>query len=103
MTLGPAWSIGALIDSVSPTAAGKRGDRLAVAPDRDDRRLAGVVGVEDAGDDRLVLADDAEARRFDEFDAAVALALMAGDQHVQRGVEAERLRRTRECRGRCRR
>ena len=54
-----------------------------VSPSRRTVSVAGSpssAGVEDAGDDRLVLADDAEARRLDELDAAIALALVAGDR-----------------------
>ena len=69
------------------------GDRLAVAPHRQLHRFAAVGAVEDAGDDDLILADDAVARRLDQFDAPLTLALMAGDERVQRGVEAERGRR----------
>ena len=79
------------------------GDRLAVAPHRELDRLAVVGAVEDAGVDDLILADDAVARRLDQFDAALTLALMAGDQRVQRSVEAKRSRRRRECRARRRR
>ena len=71
------------------------GDRLAVAPHRELDRLAVVGAVEDAGDDDLILADDAVPRRLDQFDAALTLALMAGDERVQRSVEAERSRRRR--------
>ena len=67
-----------------------RGDRLAVAAHGDFGRLAMIVAVEHAGDDGLALADDAEARRFNQLDAPVALALVAGDQHMQRRLEAER-------------
>ena len=101
--LAPACSIGAGILSVSPILARQRRERLAVAAHGELRRLAAFRAVEHAGGDRLVLADDAEARRLDEFDPPVALALVAGDQHMQRRVEAERRRRWRECRGRCRR
>ena len=52
-----------------------------------------VGAVEDAGDDDLILADDAVARRLDQFDAPLPLALMAGDERMQRRVEAERSRR----------
>jgi len=38
----------------------------------------------------LVLADNAEARRLDEFDPPVALAGMPGDEDVQRRVETQR-------------
>ena len=68
-------------------------DRLAVAPHCELYRLAAVGAVEDARDDDLVLADDAVPWRFDQFDAPLTLALVAGDQRVQRGVEAERGRR----------
>src|ERR1700709_1229413 len=44
----------------------------------------------DAIDDGLRLADDAEARRRYECDAAVAFVAGAGDQRMNRGVEAER-------------
>ena len=66
-------------------------ERLAVALDRDRRRLAVVVAVEHAHADGLALADDAEARRLDQFEPPVALALVAGDERVQRRVEAERV------------
>ena len=72
----------------------ERRDRLAVAAHGQRRRLAPFGGVEDPRDDRLVLADDAEARRLDEFDAAIALAFVAGDEHMQRRVEAERVERS---------
>ena len=58
-------------------------DELTIAFDGQRRRRAPSVAVEDAGANRLVLADDAEARRFDKLDAPVALALMPGDQHMQ--------------------
>ena len=51
--------------------------------------LAPVVGVEHPHRNRLVLANDAKARRLDEFDAPVALARMAGDERMQRRAEAE--------------
>ena len=66
------------------------GDRLAVAAHGEPHRLAMVGAVEHARGDDLILADDAVARRLDEFDAALPLALMAGDQRMQRRVEAER-------------
>ena len=43
------------------------------------------------------------SRRLDELDAAVALALVAGDEDMQRRVEAERREPTRGCRARRRR
>ena len=84
ITFGPGWSIGALTSIRSPTLASIVGDRLAVAPHRELHRLAVVGAVEDAGFDDLILADDAVARRLDEFDAPLPLALMAGDQRMQR-------------------
>ena len=51
-----------------------------------------VGAVENAGDDDLILADNAVSRRLDQFDAALPLALVPGDQRVQRGVEAKRRR-----------
>ena len=48
------------------------------------------IAVDDARANGLVLADDAEARRLDELEAAVALALVTGDEHMQRRREAER-------------
>ena len=81
---------------VLPDFGVQRRDRLAVAAHRHRRRLALIVGIDDARDDRLVLADDAEARRLDELDAPVALALVAGDEHMHRRVEAERARRGRD-------
>ena len=80
ITLGPAWSIGALTSIRSPTLASIVGDRLAVAAHRQLHRLAVVGAVEDARDDHLILADDAVARRLDELDAALPLALVAGDR-----------------------
>ena len=59
-----------------------------------------VGAVEHARGDDLILADDAVARRLDEFDPALPLALMAGDQRMQRRVEAERRGGRRECRAR---
>ena len=57
-------------------------------------RVAGAAALHHLGADRLVLADDAEARRLQELDLPVALVRMAGDQRVQRRLEAE-LRRSR--------
>ena len=51
----------------------------AVAADADADGI-GEAGILDAQADRLVLADDAEARRIEERDAPVAFALVAGDQ-----------------------
>ena len=57
-----------------------RRDRLAVAAHRELDRLAMVGAVEDAGFDDLILADDAVARRLDQLDTPLPLALVAGDQ-----------------------
>ncbi len=67
-----------------------RGDRLAVAAYSEADRRARTGAVDDARDDRLVLADDAIARRLDQLDPPLALALMAGDQGVQRRIEPKR-------------
>ena len=67
-----------------------RRDRLAVAPHRELDRLAVVGAVEHARFDDLILADDAVARRLDQLDTPLPLALMAGDQRMQRRVEAKR-------------
>ena len=56
--------------------------------------IAGIetaAAVDDSDAKNLVLADDPKTRRLDKFDAAVALALMAGDQRVQRRLEAQGL------------
>ena len=100
ITFGPGWSIGALTSIRSPTLASIS---AIVSPSRRTvsfDRLAAVGAVEDAGDDDLILADDAVPRRLDQFDAPLTLALMAGDQRMQRSVEAERSRQTGECRAR---
>ncbi len=61
-------------------------DKHAVALHRHGDGIAGPIGVSsDAEDD--VLADQAETRRLDKLDAAVALALMAGDERMQRRLE----------------
>ncbi len=87
---GPACSIGAGILTVWPISALQRGDRLAVAANGQLRGLALPALSRTLARDRLILADDAEPRRLDEFDPAVALALVAGDEHVQRRMEAQR-------------
>ena len=67
-----------------------RGERLPVAAHGQRRRLARTAAVDHAQGDRLVLADDAEARRLDELDAAVALFRMPCDEDMQRRVETQR-------------
>ena len=74
-------------------AAGRDGaavQHLAVAADGDlgGRRPRALVL--DAIDDGLRLADDAEARRRHQHDAAVALVAGAGDERMDRRVEAQR-------------
>ena len=102
-TLGPACSIAHLdVDRLADRRAERR-DLLAVAPHFERDRLARIGGVEHARADRLVLADNAEARRLDQLDAPVALAFMAGDERMQRRLEAERGDDRRECHGRRRR
>ena len=63
----------------------------------------GEVGVEHAVLDALRLVQDGEARRAVEHDAAVVLALLAGDERVDRRIEAERRRHPAARRRRCRR
>ncbi len=55
-----------------------------------DRRAGRQVRVEHAELHGLRLAEDGEARRAVEHDAAVVLVLLAGDERVHRRVEAER-------------
>jgi hypothetical protein len=65
-------------------------DLFAVAADQDPDRTGRRALVLDAEGDRLRLADDAVARRGDQRDAAVALVGPAGDQRMDRRLEAER-------------
>ena len=80
---------------VDPLADGRLDvcDRLPVVADRHPDRLVPVRTVEHAGGDDLILADDPETRRFDQLDAPLPLALVAGHQHMQWGAEAQRRRR----------
>ena len=75
---------------------------LAVAPHDDFGGADLGALVLDAEADGLRLADDAEARRLREHDAAVDLVGVAGDQRVQRRGKAERggVRPARRARGR---
>ena len=57
---------------------------------------AGAAALHHLPADGLVAADDAEAGRLHEPDLAVALVGAAGDEGVQRGVEAEQLGRGRD-------
>ena len=68
----------------------QRRDEHAVASHAQHHRLAPARRVDHAQRDRLVLADDAEARGVEEFDAPVALAGMAGDERMKGSMEAER-------------
>ena len=63
---------------------------LAVAADGDLGGRRPYALVLDAIDHRLRLADDAEARRRHQHDAAVALVARAGDERMDRSVEAQR-------------
>jgi hypothetical protein len=63
-------------------------NKLAVDRDADIDRAAFVAGGDDAIGHVERLADDAEARRVLEADAAVALVLVAGNQGMQWRVEA---------------
>ena len=69
-------------------AAGVDASRRRAAPRPAPCRASALVL--DAVGDGLRLPDDAEARRRDQHDAAVALVLVAGDQRVHRRGEAER-------------
>ncbi len=71
LTISPG--MGLQVGDRSPSRRTVIGDRLAI-PAR----------IDDAGADRLLLADDAEARRLDELDATIALAFMASDQGMNR-------------------
>ena len=64
-------------------------DRLAVAADGDRDGTGGRALVLDAERDGLLLADDAEARRRDQRDAAVALVGAPRDERMHRRAEAE--------------
>ena len=68
------------------------GDLVAIQLYRDIGRAARARAVvEDAQDHLLLFVDDAEARRLDDFDAAIEFVGLAGDQAMDRRVEAERL------------
>ena len=69
---------------------GARLDDVAVAAHRDLGRARLGALILDAVGDGLRLADDAETRRGDQRDAAVALVLAAGDERVNGRGEAER-------------
>ncbi len=61
---------------------------LAVAPHRHRDRIARPVGLLGFHGKDDVLADQAEPRRLDQHDAAVALRGVSGDQSVERRLEA---------------
>jgi hypothetical protein len=67
-------------------------DGLAVAPHVDLGSAGDAAGtlIFDPVGDGLRLSDDAEARRGDQHDTAVAFVLVAGDQRMHRRGEAER-------------
>ena len=77
------------IDPLSDLGVDRR-NRLAVSPHRELDRFAVVGAVEDARFDDLILADDAVARRLNQLDTPLPLAFVAGDQRMQRRVEAKR-------------
>ena len=69
---------------------GRQGrDLVAVAAHAHRHGIARAGRVEHARADREVLADDAEARRFGQFDAPVAFALMSRDEDMQGRAEPE--------------
>ena len=65
-------------------------DHVAVAAHHDPGALAADALVVEPVGDGLRLSDDAEARRGDNRDAAVAFVLAPGDQGMHRGLESER-------------
>src|ERR1700735_1632309 len=75
------------IDRLADLGVDRR-DRLTIAPYRELDRLAVVGAVENTGFDDLVFADDAVAWRLNQLDTPLALAFVAGDQRMQRRVEA---------------
>jgi hypothetical protein len=75
---------------------GALGDRDAVAARHQLGRPEALAGLAQAHDDVLGLADDAETRRLDQLEPAVALAIVAGDQGMERCSDAERLQRGRD-------
>ena len=87
---GPACGIGmsTLVGLADAHVAGL--ELFAVAADRDLRGALARALVLDPEADGLRLPDDAEARRRDQRDAAVALVRVAGDQRMQRRGKAER-------------
>ena len=86
----PACSIGAGICTIWPIGAVSVRERFAVTMNGQRRGLSRIGAVEDAHGDRLVFADDAEARRLDEFDPPIPLAGVAGDEDMQRRAKSER-------------
>ena len=70
-----------------------RRDRFTVAPHREIDRLVMVGAVNNSGFDDLIFSDNAVARRLNELDSPLPLALMTGDQRVQRRIEPKRRRR----------
>ena len=86
----------------TPTGNAVLVDHVAVAAHRHFGGAGVGALILDPIGDGLRLADDAEARRGDERDAAVAFVRVAGDQRVNRRGKAERggVRPARRARGR---
>ncbi len=79
---------------VLPDRHHARGRIAAVLPEREPRLAAAAAGqILDADGELHLLADDAEARRVLDDEAAVGLARLAGQEHVQRRVERQAVRR----------
>jgi hypothetical protein len=70
-------------------------DCATITPHRKFDRLAMIGAVEDARLDDLIFAHNAVARRLNQLDSALPLALVAGDQRVQRRIKTKRGRRFR--------
>ena len=66
-------------------------NRVAVAANLNRDRIAFLRSVQHPQFDRLILADDAEARRLQKLDPPVAFAFMAGNEGVERRLEAEQV------------
>ena len=80
------------IDSL-PDLGFDRRDRFTVAPHREIDRLAVVGAVNNSGFNDLIFADNTVARSPDELDTPLPLALVTGDQRMQRRIETKRCRR----------
>ena len=94
---GPACLMSISTLTVWPLSDGAFVDDFAVAAHHDLGAVAAHALVVEPVGDGLGLADDAEARRGRNRDAAVALVLVAGDQGMHGGLEPQRRGVRREC------